>query len=253
MSEESRRTARRTSPIFSSPSLAVCCLHRTYTHRHKLDGEYSDILVAPDEQSIFQNWWRYWCRLRDALHKDMDSLMKRANEVARKFESSRKIIEEFVERLDPVVHECDKALHDRMTLETSKEDIVAETTKDDDVVEPFKDVPIEMLDGDIFHKSVYRKYQYPIFKSSIFRGLDDIIIFTVSLSTVIVKHSFNIAEVDVNISMGDGANRNMSGIDDEDEDDYCWNYGDNDHYEENCLWRDECPKCKAGSYIGDAF
>ncbi|KAK9132642.1 hypothetical protein Scep_012170 [Stephania cephalantha] len=34
--------------------------------------------------------------------------------------------------------------------------------------------------------------------------------------------------------MGSGAKRNMPGIDDEDEYDYCWNCGDNDYYEENC-------------------
>ncbi|KAK9105619.1 hypothetical protein Scep_022463 [Stephania cephalantha] len=50
----------------------------------------------------------------ETLHKDMDSLMKRANEVARKAESSRNITKEFVERLDVVVQECDKVLHDRM-------------------------------------------------------------------------------------------------------------------------------------------
>ncbi|KAK9107543.1 hypothetical protein Syun_023554 [Stephania yunnanensis] len=44
----------------------------------------------------------------------MDSLMKRANEVARKVESSRKITKEFIERLDSMVQECDKALYDRM-------------------------------------------------------------------------------------------------------------------------------------------
>ncbi|KAK9118342.1 hypothetical protein Scep_016435 [Stephania cephalantha] len=45
---------------------------------------------------------------------------EKANEVARKVESSRKITKEFVERLDPVVQECDKALHDRMVRKNWK-------------------------------------------------------------------------------------------------------------------------------------
>ncbi|KAK9100670.1 hypothetical protein Scep_024100 [Stephania cephalantha] len=42
----------------------------------------------------------------ETLHKDMDNLMKRANEVARKAESSRKITKEFVEIFDPSVIFC---------------------------------------------------------------------------------------------------------------------------------------------------
>ncbi|KAK9082939.1 hypothetical protein Scep_029410 [Stephania cephalantha] len=50
----------------------------------------------------------------ETLYKDMDSLMKKANENARKAESSRKITKKFIERLDLMVQECDKAQHDRM-------------------------------------------------------------------------------------------------------------------------------------------
>ncbi|KAK9083542.1 hypothetical protein Scep_030013 [Stephania cephalantha] len=56
----------------------------------------------------------------DTLHKDMYSLMKRANEVAKKVESSRKITKKFIERLDPVVQESNKAPHDRMVRKNSK-------------------------------------------------------------------------------------------------------------------------------------
>ncbi|KAK9087141.1 hypothetical protein Syun_029535 [Stephania yunnanensis] len=56
----------------------------------------------------------------ETLHKDMYSLMKRANEVAEKVESSSKITKEFIERLNPVVQECNKAPHDRMVCKNWK-------------------------------------------------------------------------------------------------------------------------------------
>ncbi|KAK9135487.1 hypothetical protein Syun_014817 [Stephania yunnanensis] len=58
--------------------------------------------------------------VNQTLYKDMNSLMKRADEVARKVQSSRKITNEFVYRLDSVVQECNKALHDRIVCKNWK-------------------------------------------------------------------------------------------------------------------------------------
>ncbi|KAK9102800.1 hypothetical protein Sjap_020054 [Stephania japonica] len=54
------------------------------------------------------------------VHEDMDNLLKKATKVTRNTEAWRKITKEFVDRLDPIVEECNKALNDRMVRKIFK-------------------------------------------------------------------------------------------------------------------------------------
>ncbi|KAK9158068.1 hypothetical protein Scep_004642 [Stephania cephalantha] len=54
------------------------------------------------------------------IHKDMSTLLKKAVELRKKVEASRKIMKEFIDRLDPMVEECDRALKDRSARKKRK-------------------------------------------------------------------------------------------------------------------------------------
>ncbi|KAK9162667.1 hypothetical protein Syun_003569 [Stephania yunnanensis] len=47
------------------------------------------------------------------VHNDMSTLMKKAAELSKKVEISRKMTKEFIDRLDLAVEECYRALKDR--------------------------------------------------------------------------------------------------------------------------------------------
>ncbi|KAK9157480.1 hypothetical protein Scep_004054 [Stephania cephalantha] len=47
------------------------------------------------------------------VHKDMSTLLKKATELGKKVETSRKMMKEFIDRLGPIVEECDKAMKNR--------------------------------------------------------------------------------------------------------------------------------------------
>ncbi|KAK9098472.1 hypothetical protein Syun_025517 [Stephania yunnanensis] len=48
------------------------------------------------------------------VHKNMSTLLKKAAELRKKTKTSRKMMKEFIDRLDHVVEECDRALKDRI-------------------------------------------------------------------------------------------------------------------------------------------